>query len=317
MSADHRVVALLAAALMAVASRAQVRSTGPGPAASPARAERPGGVVGPEAMASEIHAVVLRRAGSRESHRLAVEVARTEEARLGNLAGRGTLEPDSGMLLVYDREAPVALAMPAVGFALSVAFLDTRGTVINVEAMRPGDAQARYASRRPARGALLAPGGWFERRGIVAGGAVSFLGTESRIAAVAFPGGKVRVELARTSAEIERGLMRRERLDADAGMLFVFSDRRRRSFWMKNTRIPLSIAFLDDGLAVVNLADMAPLDDRTYHHSRRPVRYALEVNQGWFSRHGVGPGTKAVFLREVREAEVPAGSALAISAGHR
>jgi uncharacterized membrane protein (UPF0127 family) len=87
-----------------------------------------------------------------------------------------------------------------------------------------------------------------------------------------------------------RGLMYRERLGANEGMLFVFQDKSPQCFWMKNTVLPLSIAFIDDDGAIVNIADMKPLDE-TSHCSARPVRFALEMEQGWFHRRGIRAGS--------------------------
>lgn len=103
----------------------------------------------------------------------------------------------------------------------------------------------------------------------------------------------VRVEIADTEEAREVGLMCRESLDPDAGMLFVFEDLTRAPFWMKNTLIPLSIAFLTDRWQVVALMDMRvapdpanpPPDD--VWAPARPYRYALEVNQGFFKAHGL------------------------------
>lgn len=99
----------------------------------------------------------------------------------------------------------------------------------------------------------------------------------------------VTVEIADEPSERSRGLMYRDTLGADDGMLFVYPDAAERSFWMHNTRIPLSIAYLDAGGRIVHMADMAPLDD-TSVPSGAPAVYALEVNAGWFARHGVHVG---------------------------
>ncbi|AKJ28646.1 DUF192 domain-containing protein [Caldimonas brevitalea] len=99
----------------------------------------------------------------------------------------------------------------------------------------------------------------------------------------------VQAQVARTPEQRATGLMHRKSLAPNEGMLFVFEQPATQCFWMKNTLIPLSIAFLDDKGAVVNIADMQPqsLDS---HCSKQPVRYALEVNQGWFAKRGVKPG---------------------------
>jgi len=103
-------------------------------------------------------------------------------------------------------------------------------------------------------------------------------------------GGKtIRVEVARTPAQRERGLMFRDRLPEDEGMLFVFAGPVRIAFWMKNTRNPLSIAFLDRNGRIVDIQDMVPLDP-TLHLPLSEYFYALEMNQGWFGRNGVKVG---------------------------
>jgi len=88
-----------------------------------------------------------------------------------------------------------------------------------------------------------------------------------------------------------RGLMYRKSMPANHGMLFVFPYPEQQCFWMKNTLIPLSIAFLDDRGVIVNIADMQPQTEDN-HCSERPVRYALEMNQGWFAAKRIGPGAQ-------------------------
>ncbi len=104
-------------------------------------------------------------------------------------------------------------------------------------------------------------------------------------------GTPVLVELAVTEEQKARGLMHRDSLPADDGMLFVYPDTKPRSFWMKDTRIPLSIAFIEPDGDIVKIADMKPLD-RASTKSLYPAKYALEMNQGWFEEHGVKAGDK-------------------------
>jgi uncharacterized protein len=109
-------------------------------------------------------------------------------------------------------------------------------------------------------------------------------------------GGKVevRVEIADDLPEQTRGLMERTALAEDRGMLFVYSDEEVRSFWMKNTLIPLSIAYMDSEGRIVDIQDMKPLDDDPPNYvSAKPARYALEVNRGFFEEHGVEVGDTA------------------------
>jgi len=97
--------------------------------------------------------------------------------------------------------------------------------------------------------------------------------------------------VATTPDERATGLMYRREMPAQAGMLFVFEQPAMQCFWMKNTLLPLSAAFIADDGSVVNIVDMQPqtLDS---HCSAQPVRYALEMNQGWFARRGIRPGSK-------------------------
>jgi uncharacterized membrane protein (UPF0127 family) len=110
-------------------------------------------------------------------------------------------------------------------------------------------------------------------------------------------GGKkveVRVEIADGTFEQQRGLMYRTSLGVDRGMLFVYRREQPLSFWMKNTRIPLSIAYIDSKGLITDILDMKPLDDKPPHYvSSEPVQYALEVNQGFFDERGVKVGDHA------------------------
>ncbi len=99
------------------------------------------------------------------------------------------------------------------------------------------------------------------------------------------------VELATTSAARGRGLMGREELAEDRGMLFVFPSDTEAGFWMKDTSIPLSIAFIAEDGTILDVQDMEPFSTEL-HRPPRPYRYALEVNQGWFGRNGIGPGDR-------------------------
>lgn len=101
----------------------------------------------------------------------------------------------------------------------------------------------------------------------------------------------ITVEVADDEVERSQGLMYREDLGADRGMLFVYPDLAERRFWMKNTKIPLSIAFTDGQGVIVRIADMKPLDTNTTS-SGAPAQYALEMNRGWFVAHHVKEGDR-------------------------
>ena len=98
-------------------------------------------------------------------------------------------------------------------------------------------------------------------------------------------------ELAVSPQQQATGMMMRAEMGANEGMLFVNSDSSTRCFWMKNTLIPLSIAFVGDDGTIANVADMEPRSEQS-HCSAKPVRYALEMRQGWFTKRGIKAGMK-------------------------
>ncbi len=104
----------------------------------------------------------------------------------------------------------------------------------------------------------------------------------------------LKVELAIDSGEQARGLMYRKKLGSNRGMLFVYEDEEHRSFWMKNTYIPLSVAYIDAEREIVHITDMLPrsLDS---HPSLQPCQFALEVNRGWFEEQNVEVGDRVEF----------------------
>ena len=99
----------------------------------------------------------------------------------------------------------------------------------------------------------------------------------------------LRAEIAASDEDRSQGLMHRKKLPDGEGMLFVFDRDQPLSFWMKNTLIPLSIAFIASDGRIIEIKDMQPQDTNSVKSSRS-VRYALEVPQGWFSRAGVKAG---------------------------
>jgi uncharacterized membrane protein (UPF0127 family) len=105
----------------------------------------------------------------------------------------------------------------------------------------------------------------------------------------------ITAEVADDPKERASGLMFRDSLAAESGMVFVYPNARPRSFWMRNTCVPLSIAYIDAEGTIVSLADMQPLDENGVP-SGPPAQYALEMEQGWFARKGVSVGDRIVGL---------------------
>lgn len=100
---------------------------------------------------------------------------------------------------------------------------------------------------------------------------------------------RIQAEVASTPESQQLGLMYRTTMAQDAGMLFIFRDKAGHCFWMRNTLIPLSIAFIGDDGRIVNIEDMQPKSENN-HCPLKPVRFALEMNQGWFMQKKIKPG---------------------------
>lgn len=102
---------------------------------------------------------------------------------------------------------------------------------------------------------------------------------------------QIDAQVAITPEQRSIGLMFRKDMPQQEGMLFVFESPSKQCFWMKNTPLALTAAFVADDGTIVNLADMQPLSTDA-HCSAKPVRYVLEMNQGWFAKKGIRAGTK-------------------------
>ena len=102
---------------------------------------------------------------------------------------------------------------------------------------------------------------------------------------------RIEAQVAQSHQERQTGLMHRKEMPQHEGMLFVFEQPATQCFWMKNTLLPLTAAFVADDGSIVNLADMQP-GSETSHCSARPVRFVLEMQQGWFGKRGLQAGSR-------------------------
>ena len=102
---------------------------------------------------------------------------------------------------------------------------------------------------------------------------------------------QIDAQIAQTPEERQIGLMFRVQMPQAEGMIFIFEEPSKQCFWMKNTILPLTAAFVSDDGIIVNLADMKPQTTET-HCSAKPVRFVLEMNQGWFVKKGIKAGSK-------------------------
>jgi uncharacterized membrane protein (UPF0127 family) len=148
---------------------------------------------------------------------------------------------------------------------------------------------------RLARRAVAAVGVWLVACALAApaGVAQAQEGPQMNLRRVELTAGMHRIDaqVALTPQERQTGLMYRKEMPVHEGMLFVFEQPSQQCFWMKNTLLPLTAAFIADDGTIVNLEDMKPqtLDS---HCSAKPVRYVLEMNQGWFAKKGIKAGAK-------------------------
>jgi len=102
---------------------------------------------------------------------------------------------------------------------------------------------------------------------------------------------RIEAEVAATDQNRQLGLMNRKAMPTQRGMLFVFTQDNTHCMWMRNTLLPLSVAFMDGDGKIINIEDMQPQTEDN-HCARRPARYALEMNLGWFAQRGIKPGVK-------------------------
>ena len=155
-------------------------------------------------------------------------------------------------------------------------------------------AALRGATVVPSR-AVGAWGGWLAACALAASAGVAQAqeGPQMNLRRVELTAGMHRIDaqVALTPQERQTGLMYRKEMPAHEGMLFVFEQPSQQCFWMKNTLLPLTAAFIADDGTIVNLEDMKPqtLDS---HCSAKPVPYVLEMNQGWFAKKGIKAGAK-------------------------
>ena len=102
---------------------------------------------------------------------------------------------------------------------------------------------------------------------------------------------RIEAEVAATDPHRQLGLMNRKSMPPQHGMLFVFNHENTHCMWMRNTYLPLSVAFIDEAGAIINIEDMQPQTEDN-HCARAPARYALEMNLGWFAQRGIKAGSK-------------------------
>jgi hypothetical protein len=231
-----------------------------------------------------------------KGRKVAVALKLTEKERRAATLLFPPLSEGRGYLMAWPRERFVKLESRDARAPFDVAFLDRAGNVVDVGALNPGDEEGLMSAAEAAYALFLAPG-TLKAAGAGRGDAAQFSPEIRAAAPQELPTIRVGTatafaELALTEPERQHGLMFRPRLSADDGMLFAYPDEYPRSFWMKNTLIPLDIAFFsaDGTLLNVNETPTAPnprAGPWPPSPSAGPARFVLEMNLGWFRRHGL------------------------------
>ena len=216
-----------------------------------------------------------------------------------------TLPDGRGYLLLWPRER--FLKLEPLADSYDVAYLDRAGRVVDLAKLDRTNAEGSVPAVE-ASAALLVPAGELVKAGVQKGdtAALSGLGSAEDLPPMTVGGVPARVELALVEAERNHGLMFRPRMSADDGMLFAYEDEHEGiSFWMKNTLIPLDIAFFKADGTLVNVCETPTAanprgDSPPTAPAAGAARYVLEMNRGWFRNHGfldadgkTKPGVKA------------------------
>jgi uncharacterized membrane protein (UPF0127 family) len=160
-----------------------------------------------------------------------------------------------------------------------------------------GELQTPRPARRSTRRKRLVP----TLLSVILLGPALAAGAELPTIELSIKGHRLLAEVATTEADRAKGLMHRFSLQPDHGMLFVFKRPQPQAFWMKNTYVPLSIAFVDAGGRILNIEDMAPQTENT-HPSRGLALYALEMKKGWFADREIRPGDSVTGLGKAPKA---------------
>lgn len=244
---------------------------------------------------------------------VAVTLVTRERERRGAPASFPAAEEARGFLLIWPRERFGRLESGSAAY--DAAFLDREGKVVDIGTLRAGDPEG-LVPRAPAAYALLLAGGALAKLDVRVGDRAEFSREVRSAQPEELP--QVRIgtavayaELALTEAERQQGLMFRPRMSEDDGMLFVYPEERPSlGFWMKNTLIPLDIAYFRADGTLVNVCEAVPVENpRTgpwpSYPSDGPAQFVLEMNRGWFRKKGLAdergrprPGVRAEFPAE-------------------
>jgi uncharacterized membrane protein (UPF0127 family) len=217
-----------------------------------------------------------------------------------------------GTLIAWPRERFLKIESDGSPVSFDVLFLDRSGTIVDLQPLKARDEEG-LVPKSPAAYALLVASGTAQKLGVKEGDKAQLspellAAKPEELPVITINGVAAAVELALTEPERQHGLMFRPRMSADDGMLFAYADEYDRHFWMKNTMIPLDIAFFAADGTLLNVNETPMYQDPrnpgalyATSDSKGAARFVLEMNLGWFKRKGItdgsgrfSPGTKAM-----------------------
>ncbi|MHC4605848.1 MAG: DUF192 domain-containing protein [Planctomycetota bacterium] len=203
-------------------------------------------------------------------------------------------EGDRAAMVGFARARHIHVYGTAAAADYDVAFLDAGGKVVETGRFASASREG-LTSGVPAKYALVLRAGWLEEHSVSAGSRATFSASVAErrpepLPAIRIGDRTLRVELSRDNSERTRGLMYRRRMSADEGMLFCYPNDDHRQYWMRNTFIPLDLAFIASDGTVLNVEETPIWDDPVHGDGTRPAsagpcRFVLEVNMGWFRRN--------------------------------
>jgi hypothetical protein len=203
--------------------------------------------------------------------------------------------PSEGLFLMYKQPRYIHLYLRNTEAEFSVAFINKKFQITQICDLRPDKVEG-ITSENEVPYALFTVRHWFSAKDIKVKDKVEIPEKLKKLKIEETPYVKIKeakayVEIVSTEEQRARGLKYRTKLSKNFGMLFVYKFEDYRSFWMEDTRIPLSIAFIKKDLTISSIHDMKPFDKKTTE-SEEKVMYALEMNKGWFKKHKIKPGDK-------------------------
>ncbi len=238
-----------------------------------------------------------------------VEVVSTRAARFDAVDRLGDAPSFAPFLIVEALPRTLHYHTKRVSRGLDVVFLGADWTIVDAQSIAR-ETEEGITSKKEATAALFLALGEWAKTGAKVGVAVDLphsikkVKPEERHELKIEGAGKVAIyaELVTTSRDRGRGLMFRDRMSENDGMLFKYDGESSHSFWMKNTRIPLSIAYLKADGTIDTILEMKPLDEGGYP-AKGEAKYALEMTQGWFAKRKIAEGMKVVFPKDVLDVE--------------